>query len=511
MRFIAPKSALISVSDKTGLDNLVRFLIDKDVDIISTGGTYKAIKEITDNVSEVSEYTGHKEMMDGRVKTLHPKIHAGILARREKDTDALKAMDYKEIDLVVVNLYPFEKTVASDCSFEEATEQIDIGGPTMIRAAAKNFNDVLVLSDPGDYAEMIDEWQKNSGLSFDFRKEQAVKVFKKMSAYDSAIYQYMNSEIDENLIQDFSSPKILRYGENPHQNAKLYLNESSIKLNIANADILQGKELSYNNIADSDAAWECIKQFKHPACVIVKHANPCGVSESENLKVSYRNAFKTDPTSAFGGIIALNRKLDSELAEEILNNQFVEVLIAPEYSINAVETLKKKENIRVLRCDLDGDEVGDQYKVVSGGILVQDEDTKVVLVDDLKVVSKLQPSKEQLKDFLFAWKVAKYVKSNAIVFAKDGSTIGIGAGQMNRVISAEIASLKAKKEGLEVEGSCMASDAFFPFRDGIDMAAKNGIKSIIQPGGSVRDNEVIDAADEYGMVMVFTGIRHFRH
>ncbi len=511
MRVIAPKSALISVSDKTGLNNLVRFLIDKDVDIISTGGTYKAIKEITDNVIEVSEYTGHKEMMDGRVKTLHPKIHAGILARREKDTDALKAMGYKEIDLVVVNLYPFEKTVASDCSFEEATEQIDIGGPTMIRAAAKNFNDVLVLSDPSDYAEMIDEWQKNSGLSFDFRKEQAVKVFKKMSAYDSAIYQYMNSEIDENLIQDFSSPKILRYGENPHQNAKLYLNESSIKLNIANADILQGKELSYNNIADSDAAWECIKQFKHPACVIVKHANPCGVSESENLKVSYRNAFKTDPTSAFGGIIALNRKLDSELAEEILNNQFVEVLIAPEYSINAVETLKKKENIRVLRCDLDGDEVGDQYKVVSGGILVQDEDTKVVLVDDLKVVSKLQPSKEQLKDFLFAWKVAKYVKSNAIVFAKDGSTIGIGAGQMNRVISAEIASLKAKKEGLEVEGSCMASDAFFPFRDGIDMAAKNGIKSIIQPGGSVRDNEVIDAADEYGMVMVFTGIRHFRH
>ena len=511
MRVIAPKSALISVSDKTGLDNLVRFLIDKDVDIISTGGTYKAIKEITDNVIEVSEYTGHKEMMDGRVKTLHPKIHAGILARREKDTDALKAMDYKKIDLVVVNLYPFEKTVASDCSFEEATEQIDIGGPTMIRAAAKNFIDVLVLSDPSDYAEMIDEWQKNSGLSFDFRKEQAVKVFKKMSAYDSAIYQYMNSEIDENLIQDFSSPKILRYGENPHQNAKLYLNESSIKLNIANADILQGKELSYNNIADSDAAWECIKQFKHPACVIVKHANPCGVSESENLKVSYRNAFKTDPTSAFGGIIALNRKLDSELAEEILNNQFVEVLIAPEYSINAVETLKKKENIRVLRCDLDGDEVGDQYKVVSGGILVQDEDTKVVLVDDLKVVSKLQPSKEQLKDFLFAWKVAKYVKSNAIVFAKDGSTIGIGAGQMNRVISAEIASLKAKKEGLEVEGSCMASDAFFPFRDGIDMAAKNGIKSIIQPGGSVRDNEVIDAADEYGMVMVFTGIRHFRH
>ena len=511
MRIIAPKSALISVSDKTGLDNLVRFFIDKDVEIISTGGTYKAIKEITDNVIEVSEYTGHKEMMDGRVKTLHPKIHAGILARREKDKDALMAMDYKEIDLVVVNLYPFEKTVASDCSFDEATEQIDIGGPTMIRAAAKNFNDVLVLSDPSDYAEMIDEWQKNSGLSFDFRKEQAVKVFKKMSAYDSAIYQYMNSEIDENLIQDFSSPKKLRYGENPHQNAKLYLNESSIKLNIANADILQGKELSYNNIADSDAAWECIKQFKHPACVIVKHANPCGVSESENLKVSYRNAFKTDPTSAFGGIIALNRKLDSELAQEILNNQFVEVLIAPEYSINAVETLKKKENIRVLRCDLDGDEVGDQYKVVSGGILVQDEDTKVVLVDDLKVVSKLQPSKEQLKDFLFAWKVAKYVKSNAIVFAKDGSTIGIGAGQMNRVISAEIASLKAKKEGLEIEGSCMASDAFFPFRDGIDMAAKNGIKSIIQPGGSVRDSEVIDAADEYGMVMVFTGIRHFRH
>ena len=512
MRFIAPKSALISVSDKTGLDNLVRFLIDKDVDIISTGGTYKAIKEITDNVIEVSEYTGHKEMMDGRVKTLHPKIHAGILARREKDTDALKAMGYKEIDLVVVNLYPFEKTVASDCSFEEATEQIDIGGPTMIRAAAKNFNDVLVLSDPGDYAEMIDEWQKNSGLSFDFRKEQAVKVFKKMSAYDSAIYQYMNSEIDENLIQDFSSPKILRYGENPHQNAKLYLNESSIKLNIANADILQGKELSYNNIVDADAAWECVREFSNPACVIVKHANPCGVAEAKSINEAYDLSFKTDPTSAFGGIIAFNKKLDKETAKEINQRQFVELVIAPDYEENAIKEFSSKKNIRVLRVDLDQDNpYPGTIKKVSGGILIQDDDTKKLDANELKCVTERKPSDDELDDLLFAWKVAKFVKSNAIVYVKNKQTIGIGAGQMSRVISAEIANLKAKEEGLEVKNAVMASDAFFPFRDGIDKAASSGIAAIIQPGGSIKDDEVIAAANEHNIAMMFTGMRHFRH
>ena len=511
MKVVAPKFALISLSDKTNLELLVTFLLEQDVEIVSTGGTYKAIKKITDKVIEVSEYTGHEEMMDGRIKTLHPKIHAGILARRGEDTDLIKSMDYREIDVVVANLYPFEETIKSGCSFEEAIEQIDIGGPTMIRAAAKNFNDVLVLSDPDDYEEMIDEWNSNNGISYEFRKKQATKVFKKMSQYNKAIHEFMSPENEENITIDLSYPKVLRYGENPHQKAKLYLNESSNKKNIANAEVLQGKELSYNNIADSDAAWECLKQFSKPACVIVKHANPCGVSESENIESSYRKAFQTDPTSAFGGIIAINRTLESDLAEEILDNQFVEVLIAPKFTNDALNVLEKKENIRVLRCDLNGDKIGNQFKVVSGGVLVQDEDTKTVSIDDLKVVSNLKPSQNQLDDFMFAWRVAKFVKSNAIVFAKDGQTIGIGAGQMSRVVSAEIASLKAKEEGLNVEGSCMASDAFFPFRDGIDKASSSGIKSIIQPGGSVRDQEVIDAVNEHKMVMVFTGVRHFRH
>tara|TARA_B100001057_G_scaffold121805_1_gene120639 strand:- start:2318 stop:3853 length:1536 start_codon:yes stop_codon:yes gene_type:complete len=511
MKVVAPKFALISLSDKTNLELLVTFLLEQDVEIVSTGGTYKAIKKITDKVIEVSEYTGHEEMMDGRIKTLHPKIHAGILARRGEDTDLIKSMDYREIDVVVANLYPFEETIKSGCSFEEAIEQIDIGGPTMIRAAAKNFNDVLVLSDPDDYEEMIDEWNSNNGISYEFRKKQATKVFKKMSQYNKAIHEFMSPENEENITIDLSNPKVLRYGENPHQKAKLYLNESSNKKNIANAEVLQGKELSYNNIADSDAAWECLKQFSKPACVIVKHANPCGVSESENIESSYRKAFQTDPTSAFGGIIAINRTLESDLAEEILDNQFVEVLIAPKFTNDALNVLEKKENIRVLRCDLNGDKIGNQFKVVSGGVLVQDEDTKTVSIDDLKVVSNLKPSQNQLDDFMFAWRVAKFVKSNAIVFAKDGQTIGIGAGQMSRVVSAEIASLKAKEEGLNVEGSCMASDAFFPFRDGIDKASSSGIKSIIQPGGSVRDQEVIDAVNEHKMVMVFTGVRHFRH
>ena len=511
MKVVAPKFALISLSDKTNLELLVTFLLEQDVEIVSTGGTYKAIKKITDKVIEVSEYTGHEEMMDGRIKTLHPKIHAGILARRGEDTDLIKSMDYREIDVVVANLYPFEETIKSGCSFEEAIEQIDIGGPTMIRAAAKNFNDVLVLSDPDDYEEMIDEWNSNNGISYEFRKKQATKVFKKMSQYNKAIHEFMSPENEENITIDLSNPKVLRYGENPHQKAKLYLNESSNKKNIANSEVLQGKELSYNNIADSDAAWECLKQFSKPACVIVKHANPCGVSESENIESSYRKAFQTDPTSAFGGIIAINRTLESDLAEEILDNQFVEVLIAPKFTNDALNVLEKKENIRVLRCDLNGDKIGNQFKVVSGGVLVQDEDTKTVSIDDLKVVSNLKPSQNQLDDFMFAWRVAKFVKSNAIVFAKDGQTIGIGAGQMSRVVSAEIASLKAKEEGLNVEGSCMASDAFFPFRDGIDKASSSGIKSIIQPGGSVRDQEVIDAVNEHKMVMVFTGVRHFRH
>ena len=365
------KSAVISVSDKSNLKPLLQTLNRYNVKLISSGGTFKAIRKLGYRCLEVSDYTGFNEILDGRVKTLHPKIHAGILARRGEDTDVLKSMGYKEIDIVVVNLYPFEETIKSGCSFEEAIEQIDIGGPTMIRAAAKNFKDVLVLSDPNDYEDMISEWNSKSGISYEFRKKQAAKVFKKMSQYNRAIHQYIDSENDENVIMDLSNPKILRYGENPHQKAKLYLKDSSQKKNIANADILQGKELSYNNIADSDAAWECLKQFEKPACVIVKHANPCGVSECEDIETAYRKAFQTDPTSAFGGIIAINRALESSLAEEILENQFVEVIIAPKFDIDALNVLKKKENIRVLRCDLDGDAVGNQFKVVSGGVLVQ--------------------------------------------------------------------------------------------------------------------------------------------
>ena len=512
MSSVKPKTALISLSDKTNLEKIVNFLIEKNVKIISTGGTYKSIKEITDNVIEVSEFTGFEEMMDGRVKTLHPKIHAGILARRDSDMEVLKDSGYETIDLVIVNLYPFKETIQQDCSFEEAIEKIDIGGPTMIRAAAKNFKDVVVISDPEDYDKIMDEWNANDGISYDLRKNLSQKVFALMSDYNKSISDYLKGDdkkIHHYIIKKSTS---LRYGENPHQSATLFTFDNLENRNIANAEIIQGKELSYNNIVDADAAWECVREFINPACVIVKHANPCGVAEANSIDDAYDLAFKTDPTSAFGGIIALNKKVGLATAKEINSRQFVEVIIAPEFEEEAINEFSNKKNIRILKVDIKQDNpYPGTIKKVSGGILIQDDDEKSVGIDDLKCVTKRQPSEDEMQDLMFAWKVAKFVKSNAIVYARKKQTIGIGAGQMSRVISAEIANLKAKEESLEVEGAVMASDAFFPFRDGIDKAAASGIAAIIQPGGSIKDDEVIAAADEHNIAMVFTGTRHFRH
>ena len=513
MNALKPKTALISLSNKDSLETLVNFLVSQNVKILSTGGTYKAIKEITNNVIEVSDFTGFEEMMDGRVKTLHPKIHAGILARRDQDMEVLSERGYETIDLVVVNLYPFKETIASGCSFDEAIEKIDIGGPTMIRSAAKNFKDVAVVSDPSDYSRLIDEWESKEGISYDFRKELSLKVFTLMADYNAAISNYLAGETQSHLPDySFSKQSSLRYGENPHQAASLLTFANLEHKNIANAEIIQGKELSYNNIVDADAAWECVREFSEPACVIVKHANPCGVSESDSIFNAYDLAFKTDPTSAFGGIIALNKILDARTASEIDSRQFVEVVIAPDYEEAALEIFAQKKNIRILKVDLIQD---DPYpgviKKVSGGILIQSDDTFMVPQEDLKCVTKRQPSDSEINDLMFAWKVAKFVKSNAIVYVKNKQTIGIGAGQMSRVISADIANLKAKEEGLEVQGAVMASDAFFPFRDGIDKAASSGIAAIIQPGGSIRDEEVIAAADENDIAMLYTSNRHFRH
>lgn len=513
MHSIKPKTALISLSDKSGLDKLVSFLISQDVKILSTGGTYKAIKELTSEVIEVSDFTGFKEMMDGRVKTLHPKIHAGILARRDKDLEVLQERGYETIDLVIVNLYPFKETIAEGCSFDEAIEKIDIGGPTMIRSAAKNFKDVAVVSNPNDYSRLIEEWQNEDGISYGFRKELSQKVFQLMADYNLSISNYLKEDFANEIPNyDIEKSVSLRYGENPHQSANLFTFSNLKHKNIANADILQGKELSYNNIVDADAAWECVRAFNDPACVIIKHANPCGVSESSSVFEAYDLAFKTDPTSAFGGIIALNRTLDTKTAQEINSRQFVEVIIATDYEEGALIEFAKKKNVRVLKVDLQQDNpYPGVIKKVSGGILIQSDDTYAVPREDLKCVTKRQPTPDELDDLMFSWTVAKFVKSNAIVYVKNKQTIGIGAGQMSRVISADIANLKAKNEGLEVKGAVMASDAFFPFRDGIDKAASSGIAAIIQPGGSIRDEEVIAAADENDIAMVFTSTRHFRH
>jgi len=513
MHSIKPKTALVSLSDKTGLKELINFLVAENVKILSTGGTYKEIKEITSKVIEVSDFTGFEEMMNGRVKTLHPKIHAGILARRDQDLEVLEERGYEPIDLVVVNLYPFKETITQGCSFDEAIEKIDIGGPTMIRSAAKNFKDVAVVSNPSDYSQLIEEWENSDGISYDFRKQLSQKVFETMADYNLSISNYLKEESENNIPSySFETSSSLRYGENPHQTANLFTFSDLKHKNIANADILQGKELSYNNIVDADAAWECVRAFDDPACVIVKHANPCGVAESENIFGAYDLAFKTDPTSAFGGIIALNRTLDTKTALEINSRQFVEVILATDYEEGALAEFAKKKNVRVLKVDLEQDNpYPGMIKKVSGGILIQSDDTFSVSREDLKCVTKRQPTPDELNDLMFAWRVAKFVKSNAIVYVKNRQTIGIGAGQMSRVISADIANLKAKEEGLEVQGAVMASDAFFPFRDGIDKAASSGIASIIQPGGSMRDSEVIAAADENDIAMVFTNTRHFRH
>lgn len=513
--------ALISVSDKSGIQPLATALAEQGVELLSTGGTARSLKEIGLPVLDVSEHTGLPEMMDGRVKTLHPKIHGGILGRRGIDENTMATHSIDAIDLVVVNLYPFEDTIANpECTLRQAIEQIDIGGPTMVRAAAKNHDSVVVIVDPADYDILIDEIHRYGGTRQQTRLMLATKAFTHTARYDGMIANYL-SGIDaegkrkafgETMNLQFSKAEDLRYGENPHQRAAFYLEHPIVKASIASAHQHQGKALSFNNIADTDAALECVKQFKSPACVIVKHANPCGVAVAHNLLTAYERAYQTDPTSAFGGIIAFNRPLDGDTAHAIISRQFVEVIIAPEISSAAARAIGEKKNVRMLTCgQLDRSMSGFDFKRVNGGLLVQDSDVLDISEESLSTVSRRKPGTQEFEDLLFAWRVAKFVKSNAIVYARDQQTVGIGAGQMSRVYSARIAGIKAADEGLQVSGSVMASDAFFPFRDGIDAAAKAGITAVIQPGGSMRDEEVIQAANEYDMTMVFTGIRHFRH
>jgi phosphoribosylaminoimidazolecarboxamide formyltransferase/IMP cyclohydrolase len=512
--------ALVSVSDKSGIVDFCRELYQLGIEILSTGGTAKTLAEHNIPATEVSDYTGFPEMMDGRVKTLHPKVHGGILGRRGIDDSVMAANGIKPIDMVVVNLYPFEQTVANpDCDLETAIENIDIGGPTMIRAAAKNHADVAVVVDPADYASIIAELKNNSNaLTKQTRFNLALKSFEHTARYDTAIATYLGNingpQFPETLNLQFYRNQTMRYGENPHQNAAFYREKTPAGGTIAAARQLQGKELSYNNIADADAALECVKSFDgQPTCVIVKHANPCGVAQADSLLSAYDKAYETDPTSAFGGIIAFNRELDEQTAAEIVKRQFVEVIIAPSISAAAQAVLVEKQNVRVLesgRWD-NANPASLDFKRVAGGLLVQDKDIGEISLSDIKVVSKRAPTEQEMADLLFAWKVAKFVKSNAIVYCKNGQTVGVGAGQMSRVYSARIAGIKAADAGLDVPGSAMASDAFFPFRDGIDSAAEAGITAVIQPGGSMRDSEVIAAADEHNIAMVFTGMRHFRH
>ncbi len=516
------KRALISVSDKTGIVEFAEVLVNEGVEILSTGGTYRLLQDHGINAIEISEYTGFPEMMSGRVKTLHPKIHGGILARRGTDESTMEEHGIKPIDLVVVNLYPFEKTVAQpNCELSDAIENIDIGGPTMVRAAAKNYSDVAVIVNTTSYPAVITELQLNNGtLSRATRFDLAVQAFEHVAAYDDAIANYLGARVtkgDEKFPRTFNTQFIksqaMRYGENPHQEAAFYVEKNNREASVASAFQYQGKELSFNNIADTDAALETVKLFDKPACVIVKHANPCGAAQASSILEAYGKAFATDPESAFGGIIAFNRELDENTARAILEKQFVEVVIAPVISVEAANVMGTKKNVRLLSCGEfnSSSPPSLDYKRVTGGLLVQDRDVGMVTRRDLEVVSQRHPSEEEIRDLLFAWKIAKMVKSNAIVYAKGCHTIGVGAGQMSRVNSARIAAIKAEHAGLEVKGSVMASDAFFPFRDGIDNAAQAGITAVIQPGGSVRDDEVIAAADEHGMTMIFTDMRHFRH
>ncbi|GAB4116067.1 MAG: bifunctional phosphoribosylaminoimidazolecarboxamide formyltransferase/IMP cyclohydrolase [Sideroxydans sp.] len=515
--------ALISVSDKSGVLEFAQGLHALGVKLLSTGGTAKLLTDNGVPCTEVADYTGFPEMLDGRVKTLQPKVHAGILARRDlpEHVATLKQHDIPTIDLVVVNLYPFAATIAKpNCTLEDAIENIDIGGPTMVRAAAKNHAHVAIVTDPADYADVLAEMQTNKGAVSDAtRFDLAKKAFSHTAAYDSAISNYLTtinsdgtrSDFPAQINFNFAKVQDMRYGENPHQRAAFYRELTPLAGSIANYTQVQGKELSYNNIGDADATWELVKTFDQPACVIVKHANPCGVAVADTALNAYKLAYATDPTSAFGGIIAFNRELDEASAKQITANQFVELIIAPSASDAALAVTAAKQNVRVLIVPLSNAHNQYDMKRVGGGLLVQTPDLFVVQPEHLKVVTKTQPTKEQLQDLLFAFRVAKFVKSNAIVFCKDGHTLGVGAGQMSRVDSTRIASIKAQNAGLSLAGSVVASDAFFPFRDGVDVLAEAGAKAVIQPGGSMRDAEVIAAADEHGLAMVFTGFRHFRH
>ncbi len=511
------RRALISVSDKRGLVPFVSGLADLGVEIISTGGTCRALREAGIEVIEVAQKTGFPEIMDGRVKTLHPTIHGGLLGRRGTDEGVMAEHGIEPIDLLAVNLYPFEQTIArADATIDDAIENIDIGGPAMIRAASKNHDGVAVVVDPDDYEGVLEALQKNE-LSLESRRRLAAKAYAHTASYDTAITKYLSKSLNDKPLGDrilYAGNLVqrMRYGENPHQEAAFYIDQQAPNGSLATAEQLQGKALSYNNIADSDAALECVKQFANPACVIVKHANPCGVAVAEDILAAYEKAFQTDPTSAFGGIIAFNRPLDTATAKAIIDRQFVEVIVAPGIDDDAATVLAEKKNVRVLKTGKLVESVSSfDFKKVSGGLLVQNTDMGRITADDLKVVTEKPPTPKQIEDMLFAWTVVKYVKSNAIIFCKDHMTIGVGAGQMSRVYSTKIAAIKAADEGLDVTGSVMASDAFFPFRDGIDAAAETGIAAIIQPGGSMRDDEVIQAANEHGLAMVFTGMRHFRH
>ncbi|MBX9959567.1 MAG: bifunctional phosphoribosylaminoimidazolecarboxamide formyltransferase/IMP cyclohydrolase [Burkholderiaceae bacterium] len=525
-------NALLSVSDKTGIVEFAQALHALGIKLISTGGTAKLLADAQLPVTEVAEVTAFPEMLDGRVKTLHPKVHGGLLARRDvpEHMAALKSHGIDTIDLLVVNLYPFEATVAKPgCTLEDAIENIDIGGPAMVRSAAKNWKDVGVLTDATQYPAVLEELKKNGKLSDKLRFALSVAAFNRIANYDAAISNYLSAINEDGTHAAFSGQsnsnfvklQDLRYGENPHQSAAFYRDLYPAPGSLVSAKQLQGKELSYNNIADGDAAWECVKTFEAPACVIVKHANPCGVAVGKDAFEAYSKAFQTDPTSAFGGIIAFNRTVDLAAAQAV-SKQFVEVLMAPAYTPEALELFKAKANVRVLQISLDGVKRDGKtawerglnshdVKRVGSGLLIQTADNHELQRADLKVVTKLAPTAQQLEDLLFAWKVAKFVKSNAIVFCKDGMTMGVGAGQMSRLDSARIASIKAEHAQLSLRGTAVASDAFFPFRDGLDVVIDHGATCVIQPGGSMRDQEVIDAANERGVAMVFSGVRHFRH
>lgn len=519
------RRALISVSDKTGVAEFARQLAnDHGVEILSTGGTARAIREAGVSVTDVADHTGAPEIMDGRVKTLHPTIHGGILGRRGQDDAVMAEQAIAPIDLVVVNLYPFEQTIAQpETSCDQAIETIDIGGPAMLRAAAKNHAFVTLVVDGGDYAAVLDDLAQHGGTRQATRRRLAAKGFAHTAAYDSAITAYLaddneddadDSALPERFTPAFTKQADLRYGENPHQRAALYTGGPHIASSLVDARVCQGKALSYNNLADADAALACIKAFDGaPACVIVKHANPCGVAVASDLTTAYQRAFATDSTSAFGGILAFNDELGADTARAILANQFAEVILAPAISEEALAVFAAKKNLRVLVTGAWRDDAtpGYQLKPIAGGLLVQDDDSVLLDHSQLQVVTEAEPSDTQLQDLLFAWRVAKYVKSNAIVYAREGQTVGVGAGQMSRVDSARIARQKAADAGLEIDGSVMASDAFFPFRDGIDTAAEAGVAAVIQPGGSIRDDEIIQAANEAGISMLFTSMRHFRH